>query len=88
MSNQELEIGFAILGLIVVLLLCIRMRRLSERARGAAATAAFGLFLSARYSALIHGAANWMFTIGVGLLMALLAYNNLDFRGEPKIEQR
>jgi hypothetical protein len=55
------------------------MRRLSSKRRNAAATAAFGLFLCGRYAALIQSDANWIFTLGVGFLMFLLAYNNLGF---------
>jgi multisubunit Na+/H+ antiporter MnhB subunit len=88
MLGQVLEMVFVVVGAIVVLLMCVRIRRLSERDRNAAATAAFGLFLCARYSALISGAANWIFAIAVGFLMALLAYQSLNLRSEPQIERR
>ena len=75
--SQMLEMSFVIAGCIVVLLMCFRMRRLNESDRSAAVAAAFGLFLCARYSALVHGAANWIFAAAVGFLMAMLAFNSL-----------
>lgn len=88
MLNEVLEMAFAILGVIVVLLACLKMRRLSDRDTTAAAAAAFGLLLCARYSVLVHGAADWLFTFGVGGMMLFLAYNSLTPRAEMAVEDR
>lgn len=79
MLSQVLETVFLVAGLLVCLLLCFRMRRLSGKDRNAAAAAAFGLFLCARYSSVAQGEINEIFAIGVGFLMALLAFNSLGF---------
>jgi hypothetical protein len=84
MFNQAAEMAFILSGLAVAILLLLRNRRLNQRDAGAAATAAFGLFLCGRYAALTHGGANWMFTVGVGFMMALLAYNSLGFSEEAQ----
>jgi hypothetical protein len=80
--------GFLIVGVLVIVVFCFRMRRLGERDRTAVVTAAFGLFLCARYSALIHDTASWVFVVGVGFLMGLLAYSSFNFRAEPRVEAR
>lgn len=82
MFSRVAELVFVISGVIVGLLSLLRMRRLSNKEGSAAAAAAFGLLLCGRYAALIHGDADWIFTIAVGLMMALLAYNSLGFDHE------
>lgn len=79
MFNEVGELIFMIGGAMVALLLMIRMRRLSGKERNAAVTAAVGLFLCGRYAALIQTAASWIFAVGVGVMMFVLAYNSLGF---------
>ena len=86
MLNEMAELIFIIGGLAVVLLLVLRMRRLSSKERNTAATAAVGLFLCGRYAALIHNDLNWLFVGGVGFMMFLLAYNNLGFDRNPQFK--
>lgn len=85
MFNEIAELIFVTSGVIVILLLLLTMRRLSERDRIAASASAFGLFLCGGYAALIQSGGNWLFALGVASLMVGLAYTSLRSEREPQI---
>lgn len=80
MLNQMAEMTFAIGGLLVALLLALRGRSLSPKERISASTAAFGLFLCARYAAIARDIPDALFVTPIAFMMFLLAYNSLGFR--------
>ena len=76
MFNEAAEWVFIIGGLIVALLGLFRLWPLSSKESYAAATAATGLILCGRYAALIQSDTDRIFTVGVGAMMFILAYNS------------
>ena len=81
--NQVGEIVFVVSGALIIVIMMLRCRRMDQKQRNAVVTAVFGLFLCARYAALINNISSWVFVIACAGAMSLLAYHNLGFeKGE------
>jgi len=75
---------FMLAGAVLLFLLSKRARRMSSRERNAVVTAIFGLFLCGKYTLLIDQSdkwvrvsLEWIWVIGIGGMMVMLAYANL-----------